>query len=96
MAPTPVPIKSGDRVKTDRRDAEELARCHRAGDLTAVLMGYSGMAEREHSSPNKVKRGSLTKTGNAHLRRVIVEAAWAYQRRPWIGGYLLNKTTWRR
>jgi transposase len=31
-----VPVKSGDRVKTDRRDAEKLARCHRAGDLTAV------------------------------------------------------------
>ncbi len=28
--------KSGDRVKTDRRDAEKLARCHRAGELTAV------------------------------------------------------------
>src|SRR6266849_10159244 len=36
VAPTLVPMKPGDRVKTDRRDAEKLARCYRAGDLTAV------------------------------------------------------------
>ena len=36
VAPTVVPVKVGDRVKTDRRDALKLARCHRAGDLTAV------------------------------------------------------------
>src|SRR6266700_4411807 len=35
-APTLVPVKAGDRVKTDRRDALKLARCHRAGELTAV------------------------------------------------------------
>jgi transposase len=230
IAPTLVPVKAGDRVKTDRRDAEKLARCHRAGDLTAVwvpdeahealrdlvrareagkkdqlrarhrlskfllrhgcrhpkgmtawtkkhldwvkshvhfeqsaleaalqdyfhevehaaarierlekaldeaiskapeqirtviealqalrgvaqltaativseigsfsrfeprkLMGYSGLVASEHSSGNRLKRGAITKTGNAHLRRVIVEAAWSYQRRPWIGGYLLRR-----
>src|ERR1700694_532985 len=228
VAPTLGPVKAGERVKTDRRDAEKLARCHRAGDLTAVwvpdaehealrdlvrareaakkdqlrnkhrlskfllrhghrppagmkawtkqylewiktsvhfdppalemtlwdyfheiehsaarierlekaldeairqapapiraviealqslrgvaqltaativseigsfsrfeprkLMGYSGLVASEHSSGSKIQRGSITKTGNSHLRRVIVEAAWAYQRRPWIGGYLL-------
>ena len=31
-----VPVKAGDRVKTDRRDAEKLARCLRGGDLTPV------------------------------------------------------------
>lgn len=36
VAPTLIPIKVGDRVKTDRRDAEKLARCHRSGDLTAI------------------------------------------------------------
>lgn len=35
VAPTLVPVKAGDRVKTDRRDAEKLARCFRSGDLTA-------------------------------------------------------------
>jgi transposase len=36
VAPSLVPSKPGDRVKTDRRDAGKLARCYRAGDLTAV------------------------------------------------------------
>lgn len=36
VAPTLIPVKAGDRVKTDRRDAEKLARCYRGGDLTAV------------------------------------------------------------
>ena len=36
IAPTLVPVKAGDRVKTDRRDAERLARSFRSGDLTPV------------------------------------------------------------
>jgi transposase len=232
VAPTLTPVKAGDRVKTDRRDAEKLARCYRAGDLTAVwvptpahealrdlvraredaredqqrarqrlgklllrhdwkppadvkknwtnkymdcikrqvrfdqpalqaafldyvhevehaadrlerlekaiddaiasappeiqevvqalqalrgvgkivavsvvaevgslsrfsnprqLMSYSGMVSSEQSSGTKVQRGGITKTGNAHLRRVIVEAAWAYQHKPWIGGWLAKR-----
>ncbi len=42
MAPTLVPVKAGDRVKTDRRDALKLARCYRAGDLTAVWVPDEG------------------------------------------------------
>ena len=224
VAPTLVPIKAGDRVKTDRRDAEKLARCYRAGDLTAVwvpdaahealrdlvrarlaavrdqlrarhrlgkfllrhgrrapegmrawtgqylgwvrqmrfeqpaqqatlsdylhevehaaervlrlersidtaidsvpekmrtviaalqslravarvsavtlvaelgelsrftqarqLMGYSGMVSREHSSGERIRRGAISKAGNAHLRRIVIEAAWGYRHRPAIG-----------
>jgi transposase len=224
IAPTLIPVKAGDRVKTDRRDAEKLARCHRAGDLTAVwvpdagsealrdlvrareaakqdqlrarhrlskfllrsgqrpatglkawtqlymawvrqlrfqqvaqestrldylhevehmaervvrleqaiaeavklaspeiqevvkdlqalrgiaqisavtiaaelgnitrfesarqLMGYSGAVPRENSSGQRTQRGNITKTGNAHLRRITVEAAWSYRLRPGVG-----------
>jgi transposase len=224
VAPTLVPVKAGDRVKTDRRDAEKLARCYRAGDLTAVwvpdaahealrdlvrarlaakrdqlrarnrlskfllrhgrragqgvspwstkyltwlksqrfeqaaqqlthedylhevehgterivrlehsidaaietlpvkmraviealqslrgiaqisavsimaelgevsrferarqLMGYSGAVSWEDSSGERVRRGSISKAGNAHLRRIVVEAAWSYRHRPAIG-----------
>jgi transposase len=231
VAPTLVPTKAGDRVKTDRRDAEKLARCHRAGDLTAVwvpdeahealrdlirareaakkdqlrarhrlgkfllrhgrrpsikmapwtakhmdwikrqvhfeqpaleatlldyvqevdhaaarierleksidqaiasapeeirtvvealqalrgvakmtavtivsevgalsrfanprqLMGYSGLVASEFSSGKTIQRGHITKTGNSHLRRVLVESAWSYQFRPWVGGFLLKR-----
>jgi transposase len=55
------------------------------------LMGYSGLVPSEFSSGNRIQRGGITKTGNAHLRRVIVEAAWAYQHRPWVGGVLLKR-----
>ncbi len=230
IAPTLVPMKAGDRVKTDRRDAEKLARCHRAGDLTAVwvpdagsealrdlvrareaakqdqlrarhrlskfllrsgqrpaaglkawtqlymawvrqlrfqqvaqestrldylhevehmaervlrleqaiaeavklaspelqevvkdlqalrgiaqisavtiaaelgnisrfesarqLMGYSGAVPREDSSGGRTQRGSITKTGNAHLRRIAVEAAWSYRLRPGVGPALRKR-----
>jgi transposase len=56
-----------------------------------ALMGYSGLVSSEHSSGSRIQRGSITKTGNAHLRRVIVEAAWAYQHKPWIGGWLAKR-----
>jgi transposase len=224
VAPTLIPVKAGDRVKTDRRDAEKLARCYRAGDLTSVwvpdaahealrdlvrarlaakrdqlrarhrlgkfllrhgrrapggmgawtvkyllwvktqhfehraqettlldylhevehaaeriarleraidgaietlpvklraviealqslrgiaqlsavsimaelgelsrfehprqLMGYSGAVSREHSSGERIRRGTISKAGNAHLRRIVVEAAWAYRHRPAVG-----------
>ena len=55
------------------------------------LMGYSGLVSREHSSGGKIQRGAITKTGNAHLRRVLVEAAWAYQHRPNVTGFLLRR-----
>ena len=42
VAPSLVPVKAGDRVKTDRRDAEKLARSYRAGDLTAVWVPDAG------------------------------------------------------
>jgi transposase len=45
------------------------------------LMGYAGLVPREHSSGAGVHRGAITKTGNAHLRRVLVEAALAYRHR---------------
>jgi transposase len=49
------------------------------------LMGYSGAVSREHSSGDRVQRGSISKAGNAHLRRIVVEAAWAYRHRPSVG-----------
>jgi transposase len=45
VAPTLVPVRAGDRVKTDRRDALKLARSYRAGDLTAVWV-----PDREHEA----------------------------------------------
>ena len=49
------------------------------------LMGYTGAVPSEHSSGESIRRGTITKTGNAHLRRILIEAAWAYRYRPNIG-----------
>jgi len=43
------------------------------------LMAYLGLIPSEHSSGKSVRRGSITKTGNSHVRRVLVEASWAYK-----------------
>jgi len=43
------------------------------------LMSYLGLVPSEHSSGAKTKRGSITKTGNGHVRRVLTEAAWSYR-----------------
>jgi len=39
------------------------------------LIAYVGLIPSEHSSGTKRARGAVTKTGNAHLRRVLIEAA---------------------
>lgn len=49
------------------------------------LMSYWGLVQSEHSSGNKTRRGGITKAGNSHARRVVVEAAWAYRHKPAIG-----------
>ncbi len=54
------------------------------GDLTRFegpteLMSYLGLVPSEHSSGQTTRRGSITKTGNGHVRHVLVEAAWAYR-----------------
>jgi hypothetical protein len=49
------------------------------------LMGYSGAVPSEDSSGKRSQRGSITKAGNAHLRRIAVEAAWSYRRRHGMG-----------
>lgn len=54
------------------------------------LMSYAGLVSREHSSGASVRRGAITKTGNAHVRRVVVEAAWAYRHRPSLSSPLLR------
>ena len=46
------------------------------------LMSFIGLVPSEYSSGGKQRRGSLTRAGNAHLRRVLVEAAWHYRHPP--------------
>jgi transposase len=46
-----------------------------------AYMSLSGLVSSEHSSGGHERRGSITKAGNAHIRRILVEAAWSYRHR---------------
>jgi transposase len=54
-------------------------------------MAFVGLVPSEHSSGTKRARGAITKTGNAHLRRVLIEAAWHYRHHPFIGRALRER-----
>ncbi len=45
-------------------------------DKPSQLMAHLGLVPSEHSSGDSIKRGGITKTGNGHARKVLVEAAW--------------------
>jgi transposase len=49
------------------------------------LMSYLGLVPRENSSGERERRGAITKAGNGHVRRLLVEAAWHNRSRPAIG-----------
>jgi len=55
------------------------------------LMCHLGLVPSEHSSGQKTRRGSITKAGNTHVRRVLVEAAWAYRLRARVSRALLKR-----
>ncbi len=55
------------------------------------FMAFMGLVPGEHSSGQSERRGEITKAGNAHVRRVLVEAAWAYQHRPAVGAVMRRR-----
>jgi len=62
-------------VSTEVQDFRRFARAPR-------LMGYSGGCPSEYSSGQSQRRGAITHSGNSHIRRVLIEAAWHYQHNP--------------
>jgi transposase len=56
-----------------------------------ALMAYLGLVPGEDSTGEKHRRGRLTRTGNALVRRLLVETAWHYQHRPGIGVALARR-----
>lgn len=66
------------------------------GDFTRFsnprqLMAYFGLVAGEQSNGETVWRGGITKTGNNHARRALVESAWAYRMRPRIGRHTVDR-----
>ena len=47
-----------------------------------AFMAYVGNVPSEHSSGASTRRGRITRTGNQHVRRILVEAAWSYRFSP--------------
>ena len=60
-------------------------------DNPCQLMAYLGLVPSEHSSGESIKTGSITKTGNGHARKALIEAAWAYRMRPRVSRALLKR-----
>ena len=56
-----------------------------------ALMAYLGLVPGEDSSGDRHRRGRITRTGNALVRRLLVEVAWHYQHRPGIGAALARR-----
>ena len=55
------------------------------------FMGYSGAVSSEYSSGERTSRGRITKTGNAHVRRIGIESAWSYRHLPTLGPTLRRR-----
>ena len=56
-----------------------------------ALMAYVGLVPSEDSTGEKHRRGPITRTGNALVRRLLVETAWHYQHRPGVGVALTRR-----
>jgi transposase len=54
-------------------------------------MAYLGLVPSEQSSGETQHRGPITKTGNGHVRRLLVEAAWHHRYKPRVTGPLLKR-----
>jgi transposase len=56
-----------------------------------ALMSYIGVVPSEASSGESRRQGNITKTGNYHARRLIIEASWSYRYKPALKGQLLKR-----
>lgn len=55
------------------------------------LMGYSGLTVGEHASADTSKKRGITKAGNSHLRRILMEGAWTYRFKPQLSKALAKR-----
>jgi transposase len=60
-------------------------------ERAASFMGFVGLVPSEYSTGSSTRRGHLTKAGNAHVRAQLVEGAWQYQHRPYVGAVIAQR-----
>lgn len=99
VAPSLIPRRPGDRIKTDRRDAIKLARLHRAGELTAVWVpdpAHEAMRDLVRARLAAVRAlrrarqqlsGFLLRQGRHYGRK-----AWTQAHRRWLAGQRFEAT----
>lgn len=68
----------------------EIGSFKRFGSPTK-FMAYNGLVPSESSSGETRKQGGITKTGNRHVRRLLIESAWSYRHRPGVKGRLKKR-----
>ena len=71
--------------------AAELGHISSRFESARKLMGYCGVFPSEDSSGQRKRQGGITKCGNAHLRRIVVESAWCYRHLPRVGEKLRKR-----
>ena len=72
VAPSLIPRRAGERVKTDRRDAVKLARLHRSGELRAVWVPD----EEQEAMRDLIRAREACETGLAVLRNPSLQSAY--------------------
>lgn len=71
--------------------AAELGNISTRFESARKLMGYCGVFPSENSSGKRKRQGGITKCGNAHLRRIVMESAWCYRHWPRVGEKLRKR-----
>jgi len=85
VAPSLIPRKPGERIKTDRRDANKLAKLHRAGELTPVWVpdqtheAIRDLVRARHAAARELRRA------RQRLSSFLLRNGHAYHRKAWTG-----------
>ena len=94
VAPSLIPIKAGDRVKTDRRDARMLAKLHRAGELTPIWVPDAGHEAMRDLVRARATAGRMLSKARQHLQSFLLRHEWIYRgTRAWTLAYRRWLTT---
>jgi len=92
VAPSLIPMKAGDRVKTDRRDALMLAKLHRAGELTPIWIPDAGHEAIRDLVRARATLGRVLSKARRHLQNFLLShdriyrglRAWTLAYRRWL------------
>src|SRR5262245_13658416 len=79
VAPSLIPVKAGDRVKTDRRDAMMLAKLHCAGELTPIWIPDAAHEAMRDLVRARATAGRVLCKARAHLQSSLLRHGQIYR-----------------